>query len=64
MKKETVKYNRKIKRAWELGRQLAIREMLKLIPISQQVLNCVDAGMDVTIKCEISAKELLKIVRN
>ena len=63
MKKETVKYNRKIKRAWELGRQQAIREMLTLIPISQQVIDCVDAGIDVTLEGKISAKELLEIVR-
>ena len=63
MKKETVKFNRKIKRAKEEGRKQAILEMLKLIPISQQAIDYVDAGMDVTIKCEISTKELLKIVR-
>ena len=63
MKKETVKYNRKIKRAWEIGRRQAILEILQLIPISQQAIDCADAGMDVTIKCEISTKELLKIIR-
>ena len=63
MKKETIKYNRKIKQAKEAGRQQAIKEMLTLIPISQQTIDYADAGMDVTIKCEISAKELLKIVR-
>ena len=63
MKKETVKYNRKIKQAKEAGRRQAIQEMLNLIPISQQAIDYADEGMDVTIKCEISTKELLKIVR-
>ena len=63
MKKDTVKFNRKIKKAREEGRKQAILEMIKLIPISQQAIDYADAGMDVTIKCEISTKELLRIIR-
>lgn len=63
MKKETIKYNRKIKQAKEAGRRQAVKEMLALIPISQQAIDYADAGIDGTIKCEISVKELLKIVR-
>lgn len=63
MKRETVKFNRKLKKAREAGRRQAIQEMLKLIPISQQAIDYTDAGLDVTIKCEISTKQLLEIVR-
>lgn len=62
MKKETIKYNRKIKQAKEAGRRQAIQEMLKLIPLSQQVIDYTHAGFDVTIHAEISSKELFKIL--
>ena len=62
-KTNTTEFNRKLKKAKEEGRKQGILEMLKLIPISQQVIDYADAGMDVTIKCEISTKELLSIVR-
>lgn len=62
-KKETKKFNRQLKKAEQRGREKALLEMLKLIPISQQAIDYADAGMDVTIKCEISTKELLSIVR-
>lgn len=62
-KKETRKFNRQLKKAEQRGREKALLEMLKLIPISQQAIDYADAGMDVTIKCEISTKELLSIVR-
>lgn len=42
----------------------ACRKIVNLIPISQQVIDTVDAGLDVTIECNISAKEFLKILRN
>ncbi len=62
-KTKTVEFNRKIKQAKEAGRRQAILEMLKLIPISQQAIDYTDAGMDVTIECKISTKQLLEIVR-
>ena len=67
MKKETVKYNRKLKKAKEQGRQAALSEIreaiLKLIPITQQVIDVTNAGMDVTIHADISSKELLNILK-
>ena len=62
-KTSTIEFNRKLKKAKEEGRRQAIQEMLKLIPISQQAIDYADAGMDVTIECKISTKELLSIVR-
>ena len=62
-KKETKKFNRQLKKAEQKGREKALLEMLKLIPISQQAIDYADAGMDVTIECKISTKELLSIVR-
>ena len=62
-KTKTIEFNRKLKKAKEEGRRQGILEMLELIPISQQAIDYADAGLDVIIKCEISTKELLKIVR-
>ena len=60
---ECDKYEKLLSWREEDGRRQGILEMLKLIPISQQVIDCVDAGIDVTLECKISAKELLNIVR-
>ena len=38
-------------------------QLLELIPLSAQVIDTVDAGLDVTLECKISAKELMKIIR-
>lgn len=66
-KRETVKFNRKLKKAREAGRKQAFEEMkkelLKLLPISQQVVDYTDSGMDVTIHADVSSKEYLKILR-
>ena len=67
MKKETKKFNRKIKKAEEQAyyKGLAVmkHQLLELIPLSAQVIDTVDAGLDVTLECKISAKELMKIIR-
>jgi len=60
---ECDKYEKLLSWREEDGRRQGILEMLKLIPISQQAIDCVDAGIDVTLECKISAKELLNIVR-
>ena len=62
MKKETRKFNRQLKKAEQKGREKALLEVLKLIPLSQQVIDYTHAGFDVTIHAEISSKELLKIL--
>ena len=62
MKTTTKQFNRQIKKAEQRGREKALLEVLKLIPVSQQVIDYTRAGIDVTIHAEISSKELFKIL--
>lgn len=75
MKRKTREFNKKLKKSYFKGRleggqhyrhQMEIREIrlknLLLKNVSEQVMNYINSGMDVNIKFDISAKELLEIL--
>lgn len=57
----TKQFNRKIRELNSYKNKL--KAVIKMVGLSQQVIDTVDAGLDVNIKCDISAKELLDILR-
>lgn len=64
-KRQTVKYNRKIKREALKETQKVKEAFIKLIGgIPQQVLDYTDSGLDVTMTVKISSKKLLELLRS
>ena len=60
-KKYTRQFNRKLKELNSYKTKLT--EVVKMIGLPQQAIDYADAGLDVNIKCEISTKKLLEILR-
>lgn len=57
----TRKFNRKLKELNSYKNKLT--EVVKMIGLSQQAIDTADAGLDVTVKCEINVKKLLDVLR-
>ena len=57
----TRQFNRKLKELNSYKNKLV--KIIKIVNVSQQIIDTADAGLNVMIKREISANELLDILR-